>query len=210
LDVKASELIEAGKINPLIIVCPDMENSYGINSSPKYSVIGGSNRNNNLSQGMFEDYFIKELIPFIDANYSTDARMESRYAGGLSMGGFISLYFAFNHPDLFSKVGGHSPALFMDELPNRLGPWLYPNEETRKERDPIEIAREKNLSALSVYLDCGDKDSYRFYEGCEKLYGILKENNVKAQYSLNPGEHTGEYWKSHSEEYLLFYAGTED
>jgi enterochelin esterase-like enzyme len=112
LDVKASELIEAGKINPLIIVCPDMENSYGINSSPTYSVIGGSNRNNNLSQGMFEDYFIKELIPFIDANYSTDARRESRYTGGLSMGGFISIYLAFSHPDLFSKVGGHSPALF--------------------------------------------------------------------------------------------------
>jgi S-formylglutathione hydrolase FrmB len=32
-----------------------------------------------------------------------------------SMGGFAALHIAFTHPDMFTKVGGHAPALlFMD------------------------------------------------------------------------------------------------
>jgi S-formylglutathione hydrolase FrmB len=87
------------------------------------------------------------------------------------MGGWAALFNAFQHPELYSKVGGHSPAVWMDDWTNvgGLKGWLYPSEEIQAKR-PF-IAREtQNLEGMSVYLDCGDADSYRFYQGAEALY----------------------------------------
>lgn len=206
LNKRADELIASQKIAPLIIVSPQIDNGYGLNSSEEPRVIG-TPPNSSLNYGMYEDYICKELVSYIDANYSTLASREGRYIGGLSMGGYAALYLAFSHPDMFSKAGGHSPALFPDDTTDNILPWLYPDEETRALRDPLYIAREKDLSKLKVYLDCGDKDDYRFYENCEKLYKILQERGVQSEYHLNPGEHDGAYWSSNAEKYLLFYAG---
>jgi len=191
LDKKADELIASNKIRPLIIVAPQIDNSYGINSS----------------LGSYEDYLYKEVVSFIDSKYSTITSKDGRYIGGISMGGCVSLHIAFSHPDLFSKVGGHSPALFVEGSVSGILQWLYPNEDLRKERDPIYIARNKELEALEVYLDCGDKDSYKFYEGCDELYKVLQDKGVESQYHLNSGAHDGAYWEANLEKYLLFYAG---
>lgn len=208
LDEKADELIEAGRIKPLIIVCPQIDNSYGINSSPKTRQLGYS-ASNSLNEGMYEDYLYKDVVSYVDSNFSTVTDREGRYIGGMSMGGCTALHLAFAHPDMFSRAGGHSPALFINEFPNSLEMWLYPNESLRRERDPIYLAQDKDLSSMKVYLDCGDEDSYKFYEGCEKLYGILKEKGVSSEYHLNSGAHDGAYWQDNSENYLLFYSSKE-
>lgn len=117
-------------------------------------------------------------MPYIDSNYSTEVSRENRFIGGLSMGGFIALHTAFLHLDIFSKAGGHSPAIILDNTPNTPNSWLYPSQSKREERDPIYIAQNKDVKALKVYLDCGDKDSYKFYNGCDKLYKILQSKGV--------------------------------
>ena len=60
---------------------------------------------------MYEDYFINEVIPTIDNKFKTLKNRNSRFVGGASVGGYIALHNAFRHPDLFSKVGGHMPAI---------------------------------------------------------------------------------------------------
>ena len=50
----ASKLIKEKKIKPIIIVCPNMENSRGINSSNEYKEIQGKYGIVNL--GLYEDY----------------------------------------------------------------------------------------------------------------------------------------------------------
>jgi len=206
LNIRADELIDSNKIKPLIIVAPQINNSYGINSSETARQLG-NNPKNNLFEGLYEDYLYKEVITFIDSNYSTISTKDGRYIGGLSMGGCVALHLAFSHSDIFSKVGGHSPALFVDETPSGIVTWLYPNETLREERNPIYIAQNKDLKALNAYLDCGDKDSYKFYEGCDRLYKILQDKGVESQYHFNSGAHDGAYWEGNSEKYLLFYAG---
>lgn len=112
LNATADKMIEKGAIKPMIIVCPCMDNSRGLNSSFCYKVLpvpGGNNRVINL--GMYEDYFIKEVIPYIDNTFCTIKKREGRYIGGASAGGYIALLYAFLHRGLFSKVGGHMPAL---------------------------------------------------------------------------------------------------
>lgn len=202
-DKKANELIDKKEIVPLIIVAPQIDNSYGINSQ--------NDENNSLNYfdtGRYEDYLYKELVPFIDKTYSTISSREGRYIGGISMGGWVALHMAFAHTDMFSKVGGHSPAIFLDGSTSPVRSFLHPTEELKNEGDPILVAQNKDLTNLKVYLDCGDQDSYRFYEGCEKLYKILYSKGVDSQYYLNKGKHEGAYWDANIEKYLKFYAGS--
>ncbi|QUI23775.1 esterase [Vallitalea pronyensis] len=203
--LEADKLISQDKIMPLIIVAPNMNNSYGINSSDTARTLGDDS-SGTLNEGMYKDYLCHEVIPYIDTNYHTIDAKEGRYIGGISMGGFAALHIAFSQPDLFSKVGGHMPALFIDKFPYDLDKWLYPSDVLRKERDPIYMAKTADIANLKVYLDCGKDDSFEFYNGCAKLHKILLDKEIDVQYHLNDGEHDNEYIHGNVEKYLLFYS----
>ena len=173
---------------------PQIDNSFGINTDR------AMNMSLSFSAGRYEDYLYRDLVSYIDKKYKTIKKRSGRYIGGLSMGGFAALHLAFRHPDLYSKVGGHSPA-FIDDI------WLYPTVESRNERDPIRLASDNNLGSIQVYLDCGENDSFGFYIGCAELYDVLQAKGVTSEYHLNSGEHNADYWINNSEQYLLFYAG---
>ncbi|WP_123041029.1 alpha/beta hydrolase [Cohnella candidum] len=207
-DKAADRLIEDGSIEPLIIVAPEMDNSYGLNSSDAYRLETPKDPVHSRYYGRYEDYMVHDVIGYVDSHYSTEASKKSRYIGGYSMGGFASLHIAFRHPDLFSKVGGHSPALWTDwsSVP-RMKSWLYPTAAERKRRDPVQLARTADLSGMSVYLDCGDKDDYKLYVGTSQLYDALQARGIPSEYHLGSGNHSRTYWKSHIEDYLRFYAG---
>ncbi|XID91451.1 alpha/beta hydrolase [Paenibacillaceae bacterium WGS1546] len=190
----ADDLIREGKIRPLIIVSPSIGNSYGFNSE---------------STGKYSDYIVRDVIAYMDRNFNTEPAKESRFIGGLSMGGWAALHNAFLYPELFGKAGGHSPAVWMDNWADTRGlkDWLYPSEEIRKMRDPFYLADTADLSGMSVYLDSGDQDYYKFYQGAEALDAKLRSRNVRSEYHLSPGGHDADYWIGRLRDYLLFYAG---
>jgi enterochelin esterase-like enzyme len=55
-----------------------------------------------------QQMIIEELIPYIDAQYSTDATREGRSVSGFSMGGGFSFYLAAKYPELFSSVTAYA------------------------------------------------------------------------------------------------------
>nr|WP_252250798.1 alpha/beta hydrolase-fold protein [Clostridium sp. ZBS13] len=66
IKTKADRMIKDGEIKPIIIVCPRIENSRGMNSSLIYEEISDYGNNNRIiNLGMYEDYFIKEIVPLI-------------------------------------------------------------------------------------------------------------------------------------------------
>lgn len=73
---------------------------------------GGSFYVNSPVIGNWEDFVIKEVIPYVDSNYRTIASKDSRGACGFSMGGFASLNLALRNPDVFSSVYSLSPGVF--------------------------------------------------------------------------------------------------
>lgn len=88
----ADKLIETGKIEPMIIVCPRMENSRGVNSSIVCKEIPDPVKSHRtIHLGRYEDYFIDEIIPFIDKTFKTINDRKGRYIGGASAGD-IPLY----------------------------------------------------------------------------------------------------------------------
>lgn len=86
----------------MIIVCPNLDNSRGINASNEYKEVQG--KYGTVHLGLYEDYLIKEIIPYIDKNYKTICNRENRYIGGISSGGYIALHNGLRHQDLFSKI----------------------------------------------------------------------------------------------------------
>ena len=89
--------IEENKIGPVILVFPNGGMSGYINEScPKLK---------------YETFFIKELLPHIDAKYRTINSRKARAIGGFSMGGGGALGLALKHPDLFYSAASWAAAL---------------------------------------------------------------------------------------------------
>ena len=97
------ELINSGKINEMIFVMTNPVN-----------IFAGHFYVNSPVSGNWEDFIVKDLVQFVDANYRTIKDKESRGISGHSMGGFGALNLAMLHPDVFSMAYALSPGLFAE------------------------------------------------------------------------------------------------
>lgn len=81
LEIKsiADMLIDSGQIRPMIIVCPKMDNTRGLNTSEvsPQSVSNGMK----IDSGRYEDYFIQEFLPYIDCHFKTIPHRGNHPAG---------------------------------------------------------------------------------------------------------------------------------
>jgi len=93
-------LIADGKMQPMIIVMPDISTAYG-----------GSFCVNSALNGNHEDYIVNDIVPYIDANYRTLPSRNSRGIAGHCMGGYAAMYLAMRHPDVFGAAASHSGTL---------------------------------------------------------------------------------------------------
>jgi|GEM_PF-3247314 len=100
-------LIESGEIGEMILVGPNTGSDDG-------SIAGMMNMRRpdltdapGIGTGQFEDYFVKDLIPEIEANYKILPGSAFRGIDGFSFGGYTALVLAFRNPGLFSSVGSY-------------------------------------------------------------------------------------------------------
>lgn len=100
---RLDRLIETKTIQPMVVVLPDCFTKYG-----------GSQYINSEGTGRYEDYFLQELVPYIDANYATIPQRERRGIAGKSSGGFGALTLGMRHPDVFGSVACHSGDMHFD------------------------------------------------------------------------------------------------
>jgi S-formylglutathione hydrolase FrmB len=87
---------------PLITVIPDQ----GVKGWNTNWVNGGA-----LAPQNWETFSLDQLVPWIDANLRTIAGRTGRAVAGLSMGGFGSIHYAEDRPDLLSYAASYSGAL---------------------------------------------------------------------------------------------------
>ena len=97
----ADKSINSGQAPAMIIVMPDAGVTWYMNT------FDGKTK--------FEDFFIKEFIPYIESNYRIRAKKEFRAIAGLSMGGLGTLLYATKHPDMFVSAAPLSAAIWTDE-----------------------------------------------------------------------------------------------
>ncbi len=87
---RMDKLINDGKIRPMIAVLPDC-----------FTRFGGSQYINSTATGNYEDYLVKEIVPFVDKTFSTINNKNSRAVMGKSSGGYGALVMAMRHADIF-------------------------------------------------------------------------------------------------------------
>lgn len=203
LNGNADALIANNKIQPMIIVSPSYKNSFAVNTTLEQGVAAAG-----TVIGLYKDYLINELIPYVDAHYSTITAREGRFIDGYSMGGFAALHVGFSHPELFAKIGAHSAAFWdyaADDLYTDRRNWLYQTAELRKARDPFLLAKTQDLHATQVYVDAGTSDALAGVD--ERFYLTLLGLGITAEWHSSTGGHTLAYWKSNTDNYLLFFSG---
>ena len=74
-----------------------------------------NNRNDEYAGSKRDQYrlfFVNELVPYIDSNFSTIKNPSERLVLGDSFGGNISALISYNHPDIFGNCGLHSGAFW--------------------------------------------------------------------------------------------------
>ncbi|WP_328941083.1 alpha/beta hydrolase-fold protein [Streptomyces sp. NBC_00250] len=68
-------------------------------------------QNTALGKANWENFHLRQVVPFIDANLRTLADRDHRAVVGLSMGGYGALHYAQARPDLFGHVAALSGAV---------------------------------------------------------------------------------------------------
>jgi enterochelin esterase-like enzyme len=166
VDEAADTLIRSGRIPPRLIVMPSERT------------------------GLDHELAIVEgLIPFVDSKYRTADDKSGRAIGGLSRGGGWALRIGFKHPELFSAVGLHSPAVLPPDLYD-LPTWIA----------TLPLAERPRL-----WIDAGDRDPLK--PSILELVGTLESAGYDFTWSLMPGDHSAVYWTAHVQDYLKWYAG---
>ena len=88
----------------MIVVFP---NIYASDTQEKCD---GLNEKNNKAYDNFINLLTKEIMPYMEQNYSIKTGRDNTAITGFSMGGRESLYIGFSRPDLFGYVGAMCPA----------------------------------------------------------------------------------------------------
>jgi S-formylglutathione hydrolase FrmB len=112
----------------------------------------------------WEDFHVKELVPWIDAHEPVIAARSKRAIAGVSMGGFGAMSYAARHPDLFAAAASFSGAVDLG-VPSGIaswlvsadpwGPWDGP-EIAWRGHNPYDLAENLRGLALSIYTGEGD------------------------------------------------------
>jgi hypothetical protein len=85
--------IAAGEIGKTIIVAVDMATQLGCSWYVNSPVTGN-----------WEDFMVREVVPYVDANFRTLSSRDSRGILGDFMGGYGAIRFGMTHPEVFGTV----------------------------------------------------------------------------------------------------------
>lgn len=195
-------LREQKKIGDLIVATPDAGISFYVNSFDHKT--------------RYEEFFLREFIPYIEHRYRGVGTRAGRAVGGVSMGGYGALHYAFGHPEMFRAVAVHSAAL-IEDIPQgtRFGgpgsdvltPFGKPfNAAVWKANSPFTLAKTAGvrLNGLKIYFDCGEHDDYGFEDGAQALHKQLTKAGVAHEFHLYPGSHNVRYFAAHLPESITF------
>ncbi len=199
INLAADRAIDEREIPPMIIVMPDGGVTWYIND------VSGRVR--------YEDMFVRELIPLIDAAYRTRPSREFRGIAGLSMGGWGTLVQSLRHPELFAAGAAFSAAVWEDEdvmgmdqddWDRLVGPVLGAGLAGKdrltphfRKVSPLDLAKslpEDSLKKVRYYIDCGDDDF--LIKGNCALHLLLLDRKIPHEFRVRDGGHTWSYWRT--------------
>jgi S-formylglutathione hydrolase len=188
--------IEKGLVAPMVSVMPSAGRSFYMNFRD------GSQK--------WEDFVMKELLPYMRKNFNVVQGREGTFITGNSMGGMGSLRMAVKYPEVFQAVASLEPAiepaLAYDDItlrdkfarPDTLIKRIYGDpidKDYWAANHPTTIIKKdpSRLLGLGIYLEVGDHDLYYLHQGTEFLHRVLFDAGISHEYRLVKGaDHVGD------------------
>jgi enterochelin esterase-like enzyme len=193
--------IADGTATPMIIVMPD----------------GNTGRrgyfNDIKGDWNYEDFFFKELIPFIEKKYRAKTEKRSRAVAGLSMGGGGTFMYALHHPELFSSACPLSAAVgpftlddarttYKKANPNIADSTIVNYYNTHSVLALVNNMPDSQKKAVRWYIDDGDDDF--LYEGNALVHIAMRKKEIPHEFRIRDGGHTWTYWRGSLPKVLEF------
>lgn len=164
VDEALDRLREEARLPGLIVVAVD---NAGPGRLDEYSPFHDARLGKGGRGEAYVSFLVETLKPFIDNNFRTRRQREHTGVAGSSMGGLISLYAAFRHPETFSRVGALSPSL--DFARGALGRF---------------IRRTPRPDGMRIWLDMGGREGGQSREDramvdvAVRFHGLLLERGL--------------------------------
>jgi putative tributyrin esterase len=187
---------------PLIIVMPEGGNGWYTNG------VAANDR--------WEDYIVKEVIPYVNAHYRTLPHTRSWVVAGLSMGGYGAMKFGLKYPGMFAVAASMSGAVNAPTMKDsEMGTWEAVRTSLHAAYGP-EGAPAHAANSLPVlldaakgtlpflYLDCGTEDGLL---GDNRTFAdLLQSKKIPHEYRERPGIHDWIEWDHQVQEVLELIA----
>jgi len=143
-------------------------------------------RNDPSFANLYIHSLVKDIVPYIEANYRAIAEPDSRAISGLSMGGGHTLAATNTYPGFFSWI-----------LPQSMG--VGENQNIDAELQAIKAAGYK-----LYWVACGTEDFV--WESAKRLDAALTKNGLEHTFRVTGGGHTWANWRIYLNEFaqLLF------
>lgn len=185
----ANQLIAAQEACEMIIVMPDA----GTDQDGYYNMEGWN----------YEDYFFKELIPYIEKEYRVIGDKQHRAVCGLSMGGGGAVGYAQHHPEMFSSAYGISPWLGVDDpgegrrtpgdaRMEKLMKANYDNNCNTFLKNATDETKQQ-LRTVRWFIDIGDDDF--LYDLSSEFIQLMRKSGIPYQFRVRDGSHTWVYFQ---------------
>ena len=203
----ADKAIYDGTIPPMIIVMPNGDSSWFINSYD--------------GKEKYESFFINEFIPAIEKIYRIKAEKRYRGIAGLSMGGYGTLNYSFKYPAVFAAAASLSAAVRNDSAIVKLSDIEWENTfgqlygkglkgiarltKAWYDNSLLKIVETKPASELKTvryWIDCGD-DDYLTTGNCLLHIGLI-EKGIPHEFRVRQGTHNWTYWRTGITDALQF------
>lgn len=205
-DLKQSldRLISTGEIPPAVVVMPGAQSWW----------VDGYNE-------AAETAFFSDLIPHIESTYHVIPEREGRVVGGLSAGGYGTVNFVLEHPEMFAAGAALSPASYVPVPPDHSSGNRHPAYlDANGTFDPEKWAS-LNYTAymddykaqdliVPLYINSGDHDTFDIAYHAAVLYQALREHQPTAvEFRVVDGDHEWKVWSDTLPEaldYVFSYA----
>jgi enterochelin esterase family protein len=160
-------LLSKGEISEVIVIFVDP-----VNRNTEYSL-----------NPAYKNMVITELVPRIDSSYRTINSSSERAIMGASLGGLVSVYLAYEHPDVFAMCAGQSSAFYANggQLINSI------------DNGPV--------IDISLYLDWGTYETGILQSNYDMREALLSKGYPLVQSEYHEGHSWGS-WRAHTDDIL--------
>ena len=195
LDELAQPLVEAGQVQPMIIVAiynGGTQEARFDDYTP--TRVSGAPQSGNADR--YGRMIVEEIKPSIDKEFRTLADQANTAIGSASLGGLASLYLALKYPAVFGKAVVMSPSVWWD--------------------DQLIVREVKKLSskpALKIWLDVGTEEGNQSISGTRALRDALLKKGWQRDADLKyfeakGAEHNDKAFARRAPEMLRFLFST--